>query len=82
MELDVEISLTSKIFLPGIMTTPDTPLPPAIDLQQLKTQIVLESGATVMLRAGDGQKLRQLVVFARPRLIPNPPADSRPGTRQ
>lgn len=82
MELNVEISLTSKILLPGIMTTPDTPLPPAIDLQQLKTQIVLESGATVMLRAGDGQKLRQLVVFARPRLMPNPPADSRPGTLQ
>jgi Flp pilus assembly secretin CpaC len=74
--LDIDITVDTLVPLRGIAATTGNALPPAIDTRQVKTQIVLDSGATVMLNVADGPG-RQLVVFVTPTRIADQPPNPR-----
>jgi beta-lactamase regulating signal transducer with metallopeptidase domain len=74
--LDIDITVDTLVPLRGIAGTPGNAPVPAINTRQVKTQIVLDSGATVLLNVADGPG-RQMVVFVTPKWMADQPPNPR-----
>jgi hypothetical protein len=79
--LDIDATVTVKSGT-GVMMPGGSPVP-AIDSTQVKTQVVLAPGATVMVNVMEGgtggvtRPGRRLVAFVTPTLLADPPAPNR-----